>query len=251
MDMPQMPPSLVERKKYDEKEAHQIARNIWWVGYIDSRIDCSHNPFLLLDEEEAVLINPGSRADEHFRVVRKKVEGLIDTARIHHIVILHHEPDSCASLPLFEKIADRNVKIYAPSQAVRALAYYGCKNPVIGLDEGDSIILRSGRSFEYFETPGVPAAGLGMLHDSKTSTLFSGNLFGTINDEWNLFASADGWRTLIPFKAKESGSRKAHLKALNKIERLSPERICPQCGPIIDDEIEKYISSARETDPGE
>ncbi len=248
--MPSVPPSLVERKKYDEKVAHQIARNIWWIGYIDSRIECSHNPFLFFDEEEAILINPGSRADEHFGTVRKKVESLIDPKQIQHIIILHNDPDRCASLPLFEKMADRHVKIYAPSQAVRSLAYYGCKNPVVGLNEGDSVILRSGRSFEYFETPGLPTAGMGMLFDSKTATLFSGNLIGTLNDEWKLFAAANGWRSLVPIKARESGSRKAHLKALNKIERLSPDRICPQCGPIIDDEIDKYLSSARETDLG-
>lgn len=250
MDTPSTPSSLVERKIYDKKQAHQIARGIWWVGYIDSSIQCSHNPFLLTDGDEAVLINPGSRADEHFRTVRDKVTSLVNPKQIQHIVILHHDPDRCASLPLFEKLADRNVQVYAPTRVVRSIAYYGCKNPVIGLDEGDSVILRSGRVLDYSETPGLPDAGTGLLYDPVTSTVFAGNVFGQLTGEWNLFANPRGWESLTPIESQTSGSKKALLLALNKIEKLSPERICPHCGPIIEDDVEKYIAAARDMDRG-
>jgi two-component system cell cycle response regulator len=250
MDTPSVPPSLVERKKYDEKQAHQIARGVWWVGYIDARITCAHNPFLFMDGDEAVLINPGSRADEHFRTVRDKVSKLIDPRQIRHIVILHHDPDRCASLPLFEKLADRNVKIYAPSPVVKSIAYYGCKNPVNSLDDGDSIILKSGRTIDYTDTPDLPMAGMGLLYDSVTATVFAGNLIGRLNEEWNLYASTRGWESLLPYEPRSIGNKKAHLKALNKIERLTPDRICPHCGPIIEDDIDKYIEAARELDLG-
>jgi flavorubredoxin len=248
MDMPSVPTTLVERKKYDGNQAHQMTEGIWWVGYVDPSIDSSHNPFLLIDGDEAVLINPGSRADEHWRTVRDKVTSLIDPKHIQHIVIMHHDPDRCASLPLFEKLADRNVRIYAPSTAAKSITYYGCKNPVVGLDEGDSIILRSGRTLDYYDTPGLPGACLGLLHDSKTATVFLGNLFGCLNEDWNLFAGPRGWETLLPFKASEVGSKKAHLQALNKVERLSPDLICPQCGQIIEDDIDRYIAAARDLD---
>ncbi len=250
MDKPSTPSSLVERKIYDKKQAHQIARGIWWVGYIDANAQCSHNPFLLIDGDEAVLINPGSRADEHFRVVRDKVSSLINPKQIQHIVILHHDPDRCASLPLFEKLADRNVRVYAPTRVARSIAYYGCKNPVIGLDEGDSVILRSGRVLDYSETPGLPDAGTGLLHDPATSTVFAGNVFGRLTSEWNLFANPRGWESMVPIESQTSGSKKAHLLALNKIETLSPDRVCPHCGPIIEDDVEKYIIAAREMDTG-
>jgi len=249
MKTPSVQPSLVERKIYDHKQAHQIARGIWWVGYIDTNVQCSHNPFLLIDGEEAVLINPGSRADEHFKTVRDKVAALIDPKQIQHIVILHHDPDRCASLPLFEKLADRNVRVYAPTGVVKSIAYYGCKNPVIGLDEGDGIILRSGRTLDYADTPGLPIAGSGLLYDSITSTVFAGNVFGELTGDWNLFAENRGWETMTPPKSTAT-SKKAHLLALNKIEKLSPERVCPHCGPIIEDEVEKYISAAREIETG-
>jgi flavorubredoxin len=246
MDTPSVPTSLVVRKKYDDEQAHQIAEGIWWVGYFDTNTGSSHNPFLFIDRDEAILINPGSRADDHWRTVRDKVSSLIDPQQIQHIVLLHKDPDRCASLPLFEKAASRDVRIYAPSPATKSIACYGCKNSVIGLDDGDSVILHSGRSLDFYDTPGLPAAGLGLLYDKVTNTVFSGNLFGCLTDEWNLFAGRRGWESLIPFKPPISGSKKAHLQALNKIERLSPERICPQCGPIIDDNIDKYIAATRD-----
>ena len=248
MNTPVTPPSLVERKKYDDRQTHHIAGGIWWTGFCVSPECTSHNPFLIIEGTEAVLLNPGSRAEEHCRQVRDKIASLIDPARIQHIVILHHDPDWCASLPLFEKLADRNVKIYAPSAAIKPIGYYGCKNPVIGLDDGDSIILGTGRSLDYYDTPDLRSAGFGFVHDSATGTLFTGNVFGHVAEPWNLYASPGSWRALGPCNINPPWPKKAHLNALNKIERLSPQRICPRCGPVIEDDIEKYIEAARKMD---
>jgi hypothetical protein len=65
MDIASTLPSLVERKKYDDKQAHCVAEGVWWVGYRPTRGNSSHNPYLLIDSSEGVLINPGSRADDH------------------------------------------------------------------------------------------------------------------------------------------------------------------------------------------
>lgn len=237
--------SLVERKRFDTRKAHAIAPSVWWVGYIDRRQGTSHNPFLLVDGDEAVLINPGSRADEHYRLVRDKVASVIAPARIAHIVVLHHDPDRCASVPLFEKLADRNVRIYAPSQVAASVGYYGCKHPVIGLDGGDSIIFSSGRTLDYHATPDLPSCGSGILHDSRTGTVFCGRMFNCPCDDWNLYAPPDQWKSLAASLPESTGSRKSLHQALNKLERLCPERLCPQQGPIIEDNIERYIETLR------
>lgn len=250
MKTPSSLPSLVERKQYDDKRAHQIAEGVWWVGYRPAGHHSSHNPVLLIDGGEAVLINPGSRADDHHRRVKEKVVSLIEPKKIRHIVILHESPDWCASLPLFEKLAGRDVKLYAPPAAVQAIAFYGCKSSVITLNEGEGIILGSGRTLDYFDLPGLHPAGYGFLHDPKTGTIFSGNILGYPAGEWNLYAPSDGWESLTPCETKPTWSKKAHLRALNKIERLSPERLCPQDGPIFEDDIDKYIEAARKSDTG-
>ena len=240
--------SLVERKKYDDKSAHQIAEGIWWVGFLDAESGDSHNPYLLVDQDEAVLVNPGSRAEKHHRIVSDKVSSIIDLSRIQHIVVLHHDPDRCAAITLFEKAAHRDVRIYAPSRVTNSIRHYGCKHPVVGLDDGDSIILKSGRAIDYYSTPGLPSIGSGFLHDAKTRTIFSGNIFGNLPGEWNLFAPANAWESPAPVNADAQDSKKALMRAFNKIERLSPDRLCLQLGPIIEDDIDSYIAAARKTD---
>jgi len=240
--------SLVERKKFDNSQPHQIARGIWWVGFYDDIIHNSHNPFLLVDQDEAILINPGSGASDHFKIVSKKVASIIDPTRIQHIVVNHHDPDCCGSLKEFEKMANRNVSIYAPSDIAPTIRYYGCKNPVISLDRGDSIIMKSGRTIDFFATPDLPHTGSGFFYDETTGTVFVGNIMGSPSDDWNLFAEAGSWDRLTPCRLEGWGSKKALLLALNKIERLSPERICPQQGPIMEEHVDRYIAAARKLD---
>ncbi len=243
--------SLVERKKFDEKQVHAVAEDIWWVGYKDTSDQCSHNPYLLIDGHESVLINPGSRIEKHFDSVQQKIGSLVEVNSIEHIVLMHHDPERCASIGLFESICDRNVRIYAPSNVASSIKYYGCKHPVISLDAGDSIILKSGRTLTFYETPQLNFAGSGMLHDNKTGTLFTGNLFKCPTYDWDLYAKAEGWDNISVYYPNKIESRKAFHQVLNKIERLSPQRLCPHRGQIIEENIDKFLSAAREISFGD
>lgn len=238
--------SLVERKKIDNQKAFAVAPKIWWVGHLDKAENCSHNPYLLLDGDEGVLINPGSRQESSHKIIKEKISSLISPKLIQHIVLLHNDPTRCAATPLFESIADANVRVYAPSRSVESIRHYGCKHPVIGLDGGDSIILKSGKILTYYETPNLECAGSGFLHDEHSATIFSGHLFCFPGDEGNLYASSENWEGITPAPVQGICSKKAFHQALNKIERLSPERICPHQGPILEEDIDKYIAFARE-----
>lgn len=238
--------SLVERKKFDDRQVHTVAKDLWWVGFKDNQNTCSHNPYLLADGHESVLINPGSRAEKHFHLVRDKIASLVDTSSIEHIIVMHHDPERCASLSLFEKLSDRNVRIYAPANVARSIKYYGCHHPVISLDGGDSIIFKSGRTLTFYETPHLNLAGSGMIYDEKTGTLFTGNLFKCPSDDWELYAKADGWDNITLYHPDNIISRKAFHQTLNKIDRLSPLRICPHRGQIIEENIDKFLAAARD-----
>lgn len=236
--------SLVERKTFNPQDAHQIADGIWWTGFVDSSNNSCCNSYLLLDNREAVLINPGSRCCESHRTIKDKICSLINTGQICHIIVNCDSPDSCASIPLFENLSDRGVRLYAPSGLTESIKHYGCKSPIIGLEDGDSIICESGRTIDYFTIKNVPQVGSGFFFDKQTGTVFSGNLFGNFDHEWNLYAPPDGWESMNPF-ADISHSKKSYLHALNKIERLLPERICVKNGLIIEEDIDKYFEAAR------
>jgi flavorubredoxin len=237
---------LVERKKYDDKLAHEITSGIWWIGYVDPEEQTSHNPYLIIDGGEGALINPGSRADDLHRITKDKSQALCSPDRLAHIIVLHNEPQRCAALPLFARTAGRNIRIYAPKRIAKSLKHLGERHPIIALDDGDGIILKSGRTLQYFDTPHLPCIGSGFLFDAATRTIFSGNFFECLCGQWNLFAPPNGWETPLAIDDDAKVSKKAFLHALNKIERLSPERICPHYGPIIEEEIDKYLAAVRD-----
>jgi flavorubredoxin len=250
METSQTSVSLVERKTYAVDIPHPITPDIWWVGCLDEASGQSQNPYLLIDDDEAILINPGSGAPRYHHFICDKVASVMPPEQISHIVVHHNDPQRCAALPQAEKYAGRAVRIYAPTAVVDSVRHYGCVGPIIPLDHGDSIILKSGRLIDFYATPDLPTIGSGFLYDNRTKTIFSGNLFGFVPGDWNLFAPPMSWQSLIPPVSGAAGSKKALLCALNQIERLAPERICPQQGPIIDDDIDRYIEAIRrlETD---
>ncbi|MCK5126670.1 MAG: hypothetical protein KAR42_10475 [candidate division Zixibacteria bacterium] len=235
--------SLVERKKFNDTQVHAVANNIWWVGYKENGNKCLHNPYLLVDGEESVLINPGSRAENHYKITRDKISSIVDISTIKSIILLHHDPERCASVSLFEGIVDRNVRIYAPSPVASSIKFYGCNHPVISLDAGDSIILKSGRTINYYKTPQLNFAGSGMLHDAASGTLFTGNIFKCKTDNWDLYAQANAWDDIA--LCSTECPKKAFHQTLNKIDRLLPQRICPHRGPIIEENIDKFLKAAR------
>lgn len=245
METAQTPVSLVERKKYEIEKPHPVTADIWWVGCVDETSGQSQNPYLLIDGDEAVLINPGSCAARFHQLVCTKVAALIPPERISHIVVHHNDPQRCAALPQAEKYAGRAVRIYAPAATIDSVRHYGCTGPIIPLDHGDSIILKSGRIIDFYATPDLPMIGSGFLYDNRTKTVFSGNLFGYVPGEWNLFAPPMSWQSLIPPASGAAASKKALLCALNQIERLAPERVCPQQGSVIDDDVDRYIDAVR------
>lgn len=240
--------SLVERRKFEVDSAHQIAPDIWWIGFLEPETGEAHNPFLIIDNDEALLLNPGTAKESCRRLIEKKIASITTLSKINHIVLLHNDPERCASVAHFEKVANRNVKIYAPADVSDAVQHYGCKTPIISLDGGDGIIFGSGRTIDYYSTPNISSAGSGIIHDQASGTVFCGSLFGESSEQWNLFASSEAWQNISKRKFSEGCSKKAFLKAINKIEKLSPERICPHKGPIIEEEIVQYLNSAREMD---
>jgi two-component system cell cycle response regulator len=241
-------PTLVERRKYDTKLPQQIAPNLWWVGYADTANGFLQNPYLLLDNEEAVLINPGSRADGHHRIILDKIRSVIDLKKITHLIVQGSAPDLCASMPLFEKAVGKEAQIYAPRAAFDQIRYFGSKREPIPLDDGDSIIFNSRRTLDFYFPATTDKTGANLIFDRTTRTLFSGNLLCTCNGDGELFAGRFDQNTFSGCDRTCYQSKRELWQTLNKIEMLAPDRICPQHGPIFEEDLDKYLAAARSSE---
>ncbi len=239
---------------YNKDEAVLVrgTDDIYWVGFADGKAGFSNNPYLIVDGDEAVLIDPGSRLPEHYNIVRKKVESVVDPKKIKYMIVNHQDPDLCAALPLFAEIASPDVKIVAQLRTSLFLPYYGVTTEVIPVDDGDTLTLKSGRILTFVTTPYVHFAGAMVVYDEKTKTLFSSDIFAAFSINWTLYADENEYyiEAFKAFTEPYIGCKKPLLSAIEKASKVPIDRICPQHGSIIDKDIPKYIEAAKNLEVG-
>lgn len=233
---------------YSEYDAHLVrdTEDIFWVGFADKKVGFSNNPYVILDAEEAMIIDPGSRAPEHFRVVHNKVAKVLQGyfEKVKYFIVQHQDPDLCAALPLFEVIVHPQARIYAQERTSLFLRYYGTNMEVVPIDDGENFVFASGRKLTFITTPYVHFAGAHVTFDHKSGTMFSSDIFGAFSIDWQLYANKYYLEAFKAFTEPYFGSQEALRRALRKMEKYPIKRICPQHGSIIDEDIDKFFEAA-------
>jgi len=165
-----------------------ITREIYWVGFYDEAAHLHCNPYLLIDEQDVVLFDPGSIP--HFPIIMRKVIDLVNPADITLIVACRQDPDVCGNIAVLEDvIGNPELKIAAHSNCIRLIRHYGIKSEFYAVDEHDyQITLGSGRVLDFLFTPFLHSPGAIVTYDRKSKSLFSGDIFGAVSKDWTLFA---------------------------------------------------------------
>ena len=236
---------------YNDSEAIEIAPGIYHLGVQDIANSFNNIPYLIVDGDEAVIIDPGSAKPDFLKVVIKKIKSVIDMKIIKHVVVQHQDPDLCAAVPIIEKDLHPDVKVHAPLEAKVLIQHYGFNAPMVPLDDDDTLTFGNDRTLHFAMTPYCHFVGSMVTYDIKTKTLFSSDAFGGFTGEANLFAEVDYPAQLSAFLGQYLGSKKAFEYALKRIELLDKthgiELICPQHGCIIPKGmIAAYIKAAHE-----
>jgi flavorubredoxin len=91
----------------DLESSIEIAEGIYWIGFYDQQAGLHCNPYLIVDNDEAIVIDGGSRPD--FATVMLKIlqTGIIPD-QIIALLYQHYDPDLCGSIPNFEDIIKRD-----------------------------------------------------------------------------------------------------------------------------------------------
>lgn len=226
----------------------KIVEQIYHVGDLKSinGLDC--NPYLLIDEEEAVLFDPGSNLD--FEVVLENVKNLIDINKIKYIVLHHQDPDFCSSVPQFENLGLRP-KIVTSWRSMTLIQYYDIQSEYYVLEEhGHELILTSGRVIHFIPTPYLHFAGAFASYDTKTKVLFSSDLFGAFSFNRTMFADDEYMEKMITFHEHYMPSNSVIRPVMEVLSTYDIAMILPQHGAIINKEIGKYIEALRTLECG-
>ncbi|OSM01510.1 MBL fold metallo-hydrolase [Magnetofaba australis] len=224
--------------QFDYNGPVPVTDEIIWVGIHDEAASVHCNSYLILDGEEAVLIDPGSIP--HFPVVARKIIEVIDPHRISTIVVTHQDPDVCGNLPVMEDVIERSDLIIAAHPTTAWLIkYYGVKSQIVSAEDiGYRIITERGRILEFIPTPYLHSPGAAVLYDHKSHTLFSSDLFGGVDGAggaaWSLFAPAHYHDLMAPWHQTTMPNNATLKRGMQILGQYHAQRICPQHGSVID-----------------
>lgn len=239
-------------KRLDDDRAIEVAENIWWLGFADFEAGFSNNPYLVIDEGEGILFDPGPGHPFFRDLILQKIKQVLNPEKIRYIIVSHPDPDLCGLIPYIENILHPDLVILADSRSSLFIPYYGIRKNILPVGDGDSLQLRSGRKITFCYTPYVHFAGNMVSYDEKTRSLFSGDIFAAFTREWNLYADETYIELSRGFIEHYIAHKDALLYAYDKLKLFDIKRIFPQHGGIIEEQyVSRFLNVLLEAEPGQ
>ena len=238
--------------RLDYSEHVEIADGVYWVGFADKKARMHCNPYLISEDGEAVLIDSGSR-DDFSTVMLKILRTGTNPKDIKRLIYQHYDPDLCGNIPHMEElIGSDELKILSHHENNIFINYYSTHSPKECIEDlGLVYEFKNGRRLEFIRTPYAHSPGSFVTYDTKTKTLFTGDLFGSYDANWELYTdiseqcadcdpvhvcpASDKDCQIIgvwDFHMRTMPSTKALRNAIKHIEVLDISLIAPQHGSI-------------------
>lgn len=226
----------------------EIAKDIYWVGGSGQVGGLHCNPYLIVDGDEAVLIDPGSVLD--FQYVFENVCSIVPLEKIKYVILHHQDPDFCSSVPLFEQ-KGANFKIVTHWRTQTLVRYYGVKSDYYIVNKNEfKLVLKSGRVLGFIQTPYLHFPGAITTYDYNSKVLFSSDLFGAFSYEWSIYAKDNYIERMKAFHEHYMPSNDVLRPVMEVFLGMDISIIAPQHGSVIKNNISKYIKALRDLECG-
>ena len=172
----------------DLETSVEIADGVYWVGFYDEQAGLHCNPYLIIDNDEAMVIDGGSRPD-FATVMMKILQTGIAPNKICALLYQHYDPDLCGSIPNFEDIIKRDdLRIISDSANLMFIRHYSVNTRLLPISKINyQYTFSSGRTLYFTRTPYTHSGGSFVTFDAKSGVLFTSDLFGSLGLEWELF----------------------------------------------------------------
>lgn len=225
-----------------------LTPDIFHIGDVSTHEGLDCHPYLLIDQNEAVLFDPGSPYD--IEVVLENIERLIPLSQVKYVVLHHEDPDFCSGVPYLES-KGLKAQIITSWRTMTLLQYYQIQSPYYLLEEHrNELTLESGRTLEFIMTPYLHFAGAFMTYDKKTRTLFSSDLFGAFSYNKTLYADDQYIEKMKTFHEHYMPGNAILRPVMDLLLNYPLDRILPQHGSLIIADPRKYILELRELQCG-
>lgn len=241
-------------KELDYSKGIRIGEGIYWIGYDDHSGGLHANPYMIVEGDEAVVIDAGSRPD-FSTVMMKILQAGVHPGQISRLIYQHYDPDLVGSVANFENVIDNpNAEILSQRQNNIFIHHYAtslrkrCIN-----DLGLKWAFSNGRQLHFINTPYAHSPGSFVTYDAQTKTLFSSDLFGYSGGRWSLYLRlSENCKNCWDYANCPEGKKECFMPmviqyhkllmtstaalrhALDQVRTLDIERIAPQHGSIIE-----------------
>jgi flavorubredoxin len=234
------PFSNLNESELDFTRPVEIAKDIFWVGIYLENDPFQCHPYLILNGDETILVDPGSMLQID-RII-EKINMACNMKDIKYIILHHQDPDLCAAVPTIEKLIDReDLLIVTHSRMSVLVKHYGIKAGYYNIDHEKFILKTKYRDLQFYTTPYCHSPGAFVTYDEKTKVLFSSDIFGGLEDSWHFYADENYFSEIEGFHMAYMPSRDIVNYALSKIEVLDINLIAPQHGSVIRRELIKPL----------
>jgi serine phosphatase RsbU (regulator of sigma subunit) len=221
----------------DYDKAVKITDHAYWVGTYDptDRFQC--NSYLILLDDRGIIIDPGSVL--YLESLLRKVTQLIELKNISHIIIQHQDPDVAGNIAmLMERIRSSDnpiCKIVTHERTSALIRHYGgnLKFEYSNRLSGEILQLGNDNELHFIHTPYLHAPGAIATYFNTDKVLFSGDIFGGMTDNWQLFAGDNYFQEISAFHKEYMPSKELLLFSMTKFEHYDIERIAPQHGSVM------------------
>ena len=226
-----------------------ITNDIKYVGVNDHDIDMfegqyavpngmAYNSYVILDEKIAVLDTVEARFTHEWL---DNLQNTISGKAPDYLIIQHMEPDHSANIANFMNLY-KNTKIVGNAKTFAMMEqFFGTdyEDRQIVVNEGDTLSLGK-HELTFLNAPMVHWPEVIVTYDAYDKTLFSADGFGKfgaldVEDDW----ADEARRYYIGIVGKYGKQVQSLLK---KAAGLDIQRICPLHGPVLSENLERYLN---------
>lgn len=238
--------------------AKEIKENVYWVGVRDPELrifdlvmtadyGTSYNAYLVKGSEKTALIEVCE--DKFFDEYLEKVKSVVDLSAIDYLIMNHTEPDHSEAVgKLLDLIP--GVTVLGSQTALRFLrAITNRSFKSHELSDGEVLDL-GGKTLQFLNVPFLHWPDTIYTYLPEERILFTCDSFGSHYPDERLFNDLMESDFVGPyqeyFDVIIGPFRPYVLEALEKIKDLPLEAICPGHGPILRQDIDKYLELYRQ-----
>ncbi|MGD9108732.1 MAG: MBL fold metallo-hydrolase [Gammaproteobacteria bacterium] len=212
----------------------QDNHEVYWLG-IPEKTAFRCNIYLIKDGDEAIIVDPGNKA--FFKLIKKRVEQIINPKKVVGQILCHQDPDVAASMTDWLKVNPKMKVISTPRSQVLLLHYGTTEYDLYDASDHPEFKFSSGNTIRFIESPFLHFSGAFVTYDPISHFLFSGDVWAALDMEWELMVKDFDYHIekMDLFHLDYMPSNLATRGFIKRLEdlNLQIDAILPQHGSII------------------